>query len=379
MHSRPRVVALAARSNYALPAGFVDDAMRPQIRRFDTGRRIRGVVANVGIRSLEDHPSMHADAIPTTSSPQSVTSLAAHGVWSPVLVPLRSDLSIDSERFVAHARWLLDRGCHGLALFGTTSEANSFSVSERKALLEQVVEAGISPEHLMVGTGCCALTDSAELTRHAVDAGCRRVLMLPPFYYKGMSDEGLFRSFAAVIERVGNPGLRVFLYHFPRLSGVPVTAGLIALLTDAFPEVVAGVKDSSGEWSNTRIMLDRFPGLAIFPGSEVFLLDGLRAGAAGCITATSNVNAAGARAIFDAWNAGNDDSDARQSAATAVRRAIDRHPGIPAQKFLIARYRNDPAWREVRPPMTALTDDAGRDLLDALSATEFDGARLAVQ
>ena len=322
---------------------------------------------------------MHAVATPATSSPRTVNSLAAHGVWSPVLVPLRPDLGIDSERFIAHAHWLLGQGCHGLALFGTTSEANSFSVPERKALLERVVEAGISPERLMVGTGCCALTDSVELTRHALDAGCRRVLMLPPFYYKGMSDEGLFRSFAEVVERVGSPDLRVFLYHFPRLSGVPVTEGLIALLVDAFPEVVAGVKDSSGDWSNTRMMLDRFPRLAIFPGSEVFLLDGLRAGGAGCITATSNVNAVGARSIFDAWSTGHDDADARQAAATAVRRAIDGHPGIPAQKFLVARYRNDPAWRAVRPPMTVLDDDAGRDLLDALSATEFDGTRLAVQ
>lgn len=322
---------------------------------------------------------MHAETTLPAPTPRSIDSLAAHGVWSPVLVPLRPDLSIDSKRFVAHARWLLAQGCHGLALFGTTSEANSFSVSERKALVEEVVEAGIPPERLMVGTGCCALTDSVELTRHAMDAGCRRVLMLPPFYYKGMSDEGLFRSFAEVIERVRNPELSVFLYHFPRLSGVPVTEGLIALLVDEFPEIVAGVKDSSGDWSNTRMMLDRFPHLAIFPGSEVFLLDGLRAGGAGCITATSNVNAAGARAIFDAWNGGKDDAGAKQAAATAVRGAIDRHPGIPAQKFLIARYRGDPAWCAVRPPMTALTDDAGRDLLDALADTEFDGTRLVDQ
>ena len=320
---------------------------------------------------------MNAEPIPAIPTPRSIASLAAHGVWSPVLVPLRPDLSIDSERFVAHARWLLAQGCHGLALFGTTSEANSFSVSERKALLEEVIDAGIPPECLMIGTGCCALTDSVELTRHAMDAGCRRVLMLPPFYYKGMSDEGLFRNFAEVIDRVGNSDLRILLYHFPRLSGVPVTEGLIALLVDAFPEVIAGVKDSSGDWSNTRMMLDRFPHLAIFPGSEVFLLDGLRAGGAGCITATSNVNAAGARAIFDAWNDGHDASDTKQEEATAVRRAIDRHPGIPAQKYLIAQYRNDPAWRTVRPPMLALTDDAGRDLVDALADTEFDGARLA--
>ena len=320
---------------------------------------------------------MHAETAPATPTPRPITSLAAHGVWSPVLVPLRSDLSIDAERFLAHAHRLLAQGCHGLALFGTTSEANSFSVAERKALVERVLEGGIGPERLMVGTGCCALTDSVELTRHAMDAGCRRVLMLPPFYYKGMSDEGLFRSFAEVIKRVGNPSLRVFLYNFPGLSGVPITEGLLGLLDDAFPEVVAGVKDSSGDWSNTRMMLDRFPHLAIFPGSEVFLLDGLRAGGAGCITATSNVNAAGARAVFDAWSGGHDTADAKQEAATAIRRAVERHPGIPAQKFLIAHYRDDPAWRTVRPPMTALTDDAGQDLLDGLADTEFDPTLLA--
>ena len=247
-------------------------------------------------------------------------------------------------------------------------------MAERKALVERVIDDGVPPGRLMIGTGCCALTDSVELTRHALDAGCRRVLMLPPFYYKGVGDEGLFRAFAEVIERVGEPALRVFLYHFPRLSGVPVTEGLIARLTDAFPETVAGVKDSSGEWPNTRTMLDRFPRLAIFPGSEVFLLDGLRAGAAGCITATSNVNAAGARAIFDAWESGHGDPDARQAAATAIRHAIDRYPGIPAQKYLIAHHRNDPGWRTVRPPLVALDDGAGRDLLATLADTEFDGS-----
>ena len=320
---------------------------------------------------------MHAETAPTaTALPRPIHPPAAHGVWSPVLVPLRPDSSIDSGRFVAHARWLLAQGCHGLALFGTTSEANSFSVAERKALVEEVVTSGIPPARLMVGTGCCALTDSVELTRHALDAGCRRVLMLPPFYYKGVSDDGLFRAFAEVVERTGEPALQVFLYHFPRLSGVPVTEGLIARLTDAFPETVAGVKDSSGDWSNTRMMLDRFPDLAIFPGSEVFLLDGLRAGAAGCITATSNVNPAGARAIFDAWESGHGDPDGRQAAATAIRRAIDRYPGIPAQKYLIAHYRKDPRWCAVRPPLTALDEDAGRALLDALAGMEFDGARL---
>ncbi|MBF2759889.1 MAG: dihydrodipicolinate synthase family protein [Ectothiorhodospiraceae bacterium AqS1] len=306
-------------------------------------------------------------------------SLPAHGVWSPVLTPLRPDLGIDAPRFIGHAKWLLAEGCHGLALFGTTSEANSFTVAERMALLESAAKEGIPPVLCMVGTGCCALGDTVALTRHALDLGCRRILMLPPFYYKNMSDEGLYRSYAQVIERVGSDDLRIFLYHFPKISQVPVTEGLIERLIEGFPHIIAGVKDSSSDWANTTMLIERFPGLAIFPGSEIFLLDGLRAGGAGCITATSNINASGARAIFDAHLARREDeADERQANATAIRRAIDRFPGIPAQKWLIARFRKDPAWRNPRPPLLALDDDEGDVLLEALSTTGFDGSRLVL-
>lgn len=306
-------------------------------------------------------------------------SLSAHGVWSPVLAPLRADLGIDASRFIDHAKWLLEQGCHGLAIFGTTGEANSFTVAERMALLESAVKNGIPPILCMVGTGCCALGDTVALTRHAIDLGCRRVLMLPPFYYKNMSDEGLYRSYAQVIERVGSDDLRIFLYHFPKISQIPVTKGLIERLVEEFPRIIAGVKDSSSDWANTKMLIEGFPGLAIFPGSEVFLLDGLRAGGAGCITATSNINAAGARAIFDAHRGGREDeADERQAEATAIRRAIDRFPGIPAQKWLIARFRKDPAWRNPRPPLLALDEDEGKTLLEALSTTAFDGSRIAM-
>ncbi len=158
-----------------------------------------------------------------------------HGIWSPVLVPMHDDFSIDVERFLAHARWLLNEGCHGLALFGTTSEANSFSLEERMGLLEAALEAGIAPAQLMLGTGCCALPDSVRLTRHAVDNGCNKVLMLPPFYYKGVGDAGLYRSYAEVIDRIADDELRVLFYHFPKLSGVPITVGLIELLLADYP------------------------------------------------------------------------------------------------------------------------------------------------
>ena len=299
-------------------------------------------------------------------------SRAIHGVWSPVLVPMGDDFSIDVDRFLAHARWLLDQGCHGLALFGTTSEANSFSLEERMQLLESALGAGIDPQQIMVGTGCCALPDSVRLTRHAVDNGCKKVLMLPPFYYKGVSDAGLYRSYAEVIDRIGDDDLRVLFYHFPKLSGVPITVGLIELLLADYPGVIAGLKDSSGDWSNTVDLIDRFPEMCIFPGSERYLLQGLHQGGAGCITATANVNAAGARGVWDAWADNAEDLDARDSDMIAARTAIEAYPVIPAQKFLLARHRQDPQWQRVRPPLLDLDERQGAELLASLAAVDFE-------
>lgn len=296
---------------------------------------------------------------------------AIHGVWSPCLVPLQDDFSIAMEKFTSHARWLLAQGCHGLALFGTTSEANSFSVDERMAALDAILAAGIRPEQLMVGTGCCALTDTVRLTQHAASSGCKKVLMLPPFYYKDVSDAGLYRSYATVLDRVADEQLRVLLYHFPKLAGVPITVGLIELLLADYPTSIAGLKDSSGDWSNTAQLIERFPRMAIFPGSERFLLRGLREGGAGCITATANVNAAAVRGVWDAYIAKSAEVEARDARMVAVRDAIERYPVIPAQKFLLARQHGDPEWRHVRPPLLDFDDRAGTELLSTLAKLGF--------
>jgi 4-hydroxy-tetrahydrodipicolinate synthase len=314
------------------------------------------------------------EAAAEVTAKKDIEALPASGVWTPVLMPVDKNYAIDIGRFLEHANAILDRGCHGLAIFGTTSEANSFSVSERKALLEAAFEGGISPHQLMIGTGCCALTDSVELTRHAVSLGCRKVLVLPPFYYKNMSDAGLFRSYAALIERVGDPGLRIFLYHFPQLSGVPISYGLIELLRKDFPGVIAGIKDSSGDWNNTAGLLQRFPDFAVFPGSETYMLQGLRSGGAGCITATANANADAIRRVYDAWRQNHDTTDALNERIVAVRTAIAKYPLVPGLKFLASRFYNDPAWRSVRPPMMPLSDADGADLLQRLESAGFNRA-----
>jgi 4-hydroxy-tetrahydrodipicolinate synthase len=293
------------------------------------------------------------------------------GVLSPVVTPFRKDYSPDAQRFVRHCQWLLKNGCAGLAVFGTNSEANSMSVAEKRKLLEALVAAGVPASSLMPGTGHCALPDSIEMTRAAVELGCAGVLMLPPFYYKGVSDEGLYRNFAEVIERVGDERLQLYLYHIPPVSQVAITLPLIERLLKKYPGIVAGAKDSSGNWDNTKAMLDQFGknGFDVFPGSEEFLLAGLRHGGKGCITATGNVNPGAIDKLYRNWKSA--DADAMQAAITATRRILQKHPMIPALKATIAHFGNDPEWATVRPPLVELSASQNETLIGDLRQNGF--------
>jgi 4-hydroxy-tetrahydrodipicolinate synthase len=274
------------------------------------------------------------------------------GVLAPVLTPFDQELAPDTARWVRHCKWLLDHGCSGLAIFGTTSEANSLSVEERQAMLEALLDAGVPASALMPGTGCCALPDTVRLTRRAARAGCAGVLMLPPFYYKGVSDEGLFRSYAAAIDGVGDERLRVFLYHIPQVSQVGIPLRVIERLLKAYPGTVAGIKDSSGDWANTKAVLEAFPGFEVFVGTEKHLLANLRAGGAGCITASANVNALAIDRLYREWKSPG--AQRLQDALDAVRGILEKQPMIPALKEVLAETRGEPQWRAVRPPLVEL-------------------------
>jgi 4-hydroxy-tetrahydrodipicolinate synthase len=293
------------------------------------------------------------------------------GIWSPVLTPVDADLNPHPGRFIAHARWLLDNGCHGLVVFGTTGEANSFSVDERMELLDAAVSAGLPRERLLVGTGCCALTDTVRLTRHALSLGIGGVLALPPFYYKDNSDQALFTSFDEVIQRVGGPGFKLYLYHFPRLSGVPITPGLLERLLAAYPDTIVGVKDSSGDWGNTRMLLERFPEIAIMPGAESYLLAALEAGASGCISASCNVNAKAIRKLYDDFKAGRPGLPQQQEALSDVRKILQLRPMIPVMKHLLADALREPEWRHVRPPLLPLPEVEAAALKSELRALDW--------
>lgn len=291
------------------------------------------------------------------------------GVFAPVVTPFSADLSPDPERLVAHSRWLASRGC-GLALFGTNSEANSLSVDERLRLLDAVVEAGLEPKRMMPGTGCCSISDSARLTAHAVSHGVGGVLMLPPFYYKNVSDEGLYRSFAEVIERVGDDRLRIYLYHFPQMSAIPFGLDLVRRLVRDFPGIVVGMKDSSGDRSRIRTMLEAIPGFGYFVGSEMLLLENLRAGGAGCISATANVNPAAIARLCDEFRS--ETAEEMQASLDAVRGAVQAFPLIPALKTILAQSRSDPEWNRLRPPLVEMSPKEREALLASLRAVGFE-------
>ena len=288
---------------------------------------------------------------------------------TPVITPFDENLDPDAAMLVAQCQWLLSQGV-GLAVFGTNSEANSLSVAEKKMLLDRLVEAGIDPLRMMPGTGCCALSDSVELTRHAVELGCAGTLMLPPFYYKGVSDEGLYRSFAEVIERVGDDRLRIYLYHIPPVAVVGLSPDLIERLVRNYPETVVGIKYSSGDWRNTQAVLAReFDDFRVFVGSETFLLRNMKNGGAGCISATANINPAAICRLYREWQ--DETAESQQQALVDLRDLVMQFPMIPALKCTTANFSGQAAWRRVRPPLLPLDDEQEHALIQLLQQVSF--------
>src|SRR5256714_4104126 len=305
------------------------------------------------------------------------------GVLAPVVTPFKADLSPDSQRLIEHCKWLLSQNC-GLAVFGTNSEANSLAVEERAMLLDELVAAGVDPARMMPGTGCCSITETVKLTAQAVEHGCAGVLMLPPFYYKDVGEEGLYRYFSEVVQRVGDARLKIYLYHIPPVAVVGITPGLVERLLTAYPTAIAGMKDSSGDWNNTRMFLDAFvtaspvedspwrarTGFDVFVGSESFLLANMRNGGVGTISATANVKPAAIHKLYAEWK--NADADDQQAKLNVIRDAFGKkYPMISALKQGIAIYANDPGWAKVRPPLVGLTAEQATTLAAELKTISF--------
>jgi 4-hydroxy-tetrahydrodipicolinate synthase len=291
-----------------------------------------------------------------------------HGIWSASLTPLRPDLSIDLPMLIEHSRWHLARGCHGIALFGTTGEGTSFSVGERKAALEAVIAAGVPAASIMAGSGCAALSDTIELTSHAVKQGCAGVLTLPPFFFKGLGEEGLYRCFAEIVERVSDARLRMYLYNIPQLSAVKFEVKLIERLLKAYPTAIAGLKDSSGDWNSTKEYLDAFPGWGLFTGWDPHLREVVRLGGAGTISGMPNINAAGLRQLYD--NRTKPEGAALEATATTLIKIVDAAPPTAGLRAVLAHYTGKESWLLRRPPLERNADQENA-VVAAIRATGF--------
>ena len=290
------------------------------------------------------------------------------GVLAPVLTPFQRNLAPDTDLFVRFCRWLHAQSV-GLAIFGTNSEANSMSVAERSDLLAAVTAGGVPARALLPGTGTCAIPDSVRLSAEAAKAGCAGVLMLPPFYYKPVSEEGLFAAYSEVVERVGDARLKILLYHIPQLSGVAIPPGLIEKLIKRYPGVFIGIKDSSGDFAMTKGLIERFPGFKVYCGSERFLLATMRAGGAGCISATANVNPAAIARLQRSWR--EDNADQQHAALVDIRTVFESYPTIAALKTAAAKFGKADSFAAVRPPLISLTQDQAYSLIVGLVAKNF--------
>lgn len=289
------------------------------------------------------------------------------GVIAPNLTPFNDDLSLATDLYVANARRLLKDGCVALAPFGTTGEALSVGIDERLGALEALVEAGIDPRRLVPGTGLTSLPDTALLTRRAMELGCAGAMTLPPFYFKGVADDGIVAYFSRLIEWVKRDDLKLYLYHIPQVAGVGIPPAVAARLRKAFPKQVVGIKDSSGDWANTRALFE-IEGLTVYPGAELPLIEALDLGGPGCISATANLNASGIAEVIRLHRAGKrDEAIAKHEQVKRFRLVVQDYAPIPAQKRLLA-LAGDKRWAYVRPPLLSMDEEKGRELAGRLES-----------
>jgi len=287
------------------------------------------------------------------------------GLIAPILTPFNDDLTIATDLYVEHAGWLFGQGCAGIAPFGTTGEALSVGIDERIAAIRALVDAGIDPSRMIPGTGLSNIADTARLSRACLDVGCAAVMTLPPFYYKTVTEDALYRYFEQLITAIG-PGARIFLYHIPPIAIVGIPPTLAARLHSDFPDQIVGIKDSSGDWDNTKELLT-IESMIVYPGSELPLLDAMARGAPGCISATANLNANAISKVIGLYQQGDiGGAEALHEGVKRFRLIVQDRGPIPAQKQLLAIATGDTRWGNVRPPLTAMSDVAGRELAAVL-------------
>lgn len=271
------------------------------------------------------------------------------GVIAAVATPITEDGAPDLKRAVSLARHLLDTGCDGLNVLGTTGEATSFSRDERKAVMDAYKANGLPLHRLMVGTGAAATSDAVALTQHAAELGFGGALVLPPFYYKGVPDDGLAAYIETLVKATAAKPIPIYLYHYPAMSGLPWHVTLIKRLLESFPSRIVGLKDSSGEMAYARAAAALSSDFAVFPSTEACLIEARGGAFAGCVSATANCNA---DLCARAWREGD---TAALDAAVAIRKLFEGKPLVSGVKALLSHIHDDPVLARVKPPLAAFS------------------------
>ena len=288
------------------------------------------------------------------------------GLISPILSPFDDNLNFNQEMYNELAKDLLSTGCSGLAPFGTTGEALSVSNDERMQALENLIKSGVSPDKLIPGTGLCNFPDTVKISRHAIELGCKGVMTLPAFYFKDVTDEGLFQYYERLIDEINHPNLKIYLYHIPQVSGVGLSIPLVKKLRSTYPDVIVGIKDSSGVWENTEQLLS-IDGLIVYPGAELPVIDAIKLGGPGCISATANFNPTNISKVIELSHDGKwDQAEEVHKDVKEVRYLFQDYSAIPAQKAMLAIKYKDERWKNIRPPLVQISEQRSSELADKL-------------
>lgn len=292
------------------------------------------------------------------------------GVFAATLTPITDNGDIDHEVLARHCRELVASGCEGVTLFGTTGEGPSFTVDERRTALDKLLANGLPPDRIIVGTGCAAIQDTTVLTRHAAERRCAAALVLPPFFFKEIDDDGVVSSFAALLHGMGERRIPILLYNIPQFSGVNIRLDAIDRLLVNFSDHIAGIKDSTAEWSYTAPLLQQFSNrLTIYVGAENHLPQALAAGGAGTICGLANIIPGLMRRLYDG-------DLGMQVDVEAILEAVLSQSFVPVMKAIRACQTGDRRWLAVRPPLTQ-TDPSSAELLYAVVARRVEPARAA--
>jgi len=279
------------------------------------------------------------------------------GIYTASLTPLTSSFEPNINELINHALWLLESGSDGVALLGSTGEANSLTIEQRLKIISNCGRK-LPPDKIIFGTGSCALKDTINLTKASLDVGVNSVLIIPPFYYKPQSDESVFRYFSELITIIDDSKLRIIFYNFPKLSGYNFSIKILKKFRSQFGEIALGVKESSGEMDTFLNIVKNIPDFMIFPGTESFLLENLRLGGAGCISATANLTSKECQKVNLAWKNGqNDKAELLQKNLSNLRKVLEKHSFVSGLKSIFANKKNTEIWKYMLPPFSLLKSE----------------------